>query len=33
MGAEGDAFFIDLAKIIQAEDLESAGIGQNRMRP
>ena len=33
MRAERDAFVGDLAQIAQAEDLKSAGIGENRVRP
>src|ERR1051326_1677270 len=33
VGAEGDPFFGDLTKLVQAEDLKTARIGENRARP
>ena len=33
MRAKGDAIFLDLAQFTQAENLEAAGIGENRPRP
>ena len=33
MRAERHAFFGDLAQIVQAENLEAAGVGENRPRP
>src|ERR1700683_1717857 len=33
MRAKRYAFFCDLAKLVQTEDLKASGIGQNRSRP
>ena len=33
MRAESDTFFRDLPQFVQAENLEAAGVGENRPRP